>query len=45
MSEKQEKIAQIKLSCLEQAKHQCQACPTEILKVAKELFEWVMSSD
>ena len=39
----QEEIAKIKLSCLEQAKFQCQISQSETLKVAKELFEWVMS--
>ena len=39
-----EMIAQIKLSCLEQAKYQCQMNPSEILKVAKELFEWVIAT-
>jgi hypothetical protein len=34
-------ITQIKLACLEQAKFQCQTCPSETLKVAKELFEWI----
>ena len=35
--------AELKLACLEQAKFQCQTCPTDTLKVAKELFEWVMA--
>jgi hypothetical protein len=39
----QEEISKIKLACLEQAKFQCQVSPSETLKVAKELFEWVMS--
>ena len=39
----QEEIAKIKLSCLEQANFQCQINPSESLKIAKELFEWVMS--
>ena len=39
----QEEIAKIKLSCLEQAKFQCQNCQSDILKTAKDLYEWVMS--
>lgn len=38
-----EKIAEIKLACLEQAKFQCQTCPSETLKVAKEIYEWVIN--
>jgi len=38
-----DQIAQIKLACLEHAKFQCRTCPHDALKVAKELFEWVMS--
>lgn len=38
-------IAEIKLSCLEQAKFQCQTCPNETLKIAKELFQWLMKSN
>jgi hypothetical protein len=40
MSDKE--IAEIKLSCLEKANYQCENCPENILKVAKEIFEWVI---
>ena len=39
----QEEIAKIKLSCIEQAKFKCEHCPDDLLKVAKELYDWVIS--
>jgi hypothetical protein len=41
----QEEISKIKLSCIEQAKFICQSSPSEILKKAKEIFEWVIAFD
>ncbi len=37
------KLAEIKLSCLQEAAKQCLLSPTETLKVAKELYEWVIA--
>lgn len=42
MLETQE-IAQITLACLELAAKQCIARPSDTVKVAKELYEWVIS--
>jgi hypothetical protein len=39
----QNEIAQIKLACLELASKQCVARPSDTVKVAKELYEWVIS--
>jgi hypothetical protein len=41
----QEEIAKIKLACLEQARFQCQFSPSEILVVAKKLYEWITELD
>ena len=37
----QEEMSKIKIACLEQAKFICQTNPSETLKTAKELYEWV----
>ena len=38
-----QKLAEIRLSCLQEAAKQCITCPTKTLEVAKDLFEWVIN--
>lgn len=40
----QERITEIKLACLEQAKFMCPTAPQDILKFAKEFYEWVVAT-
>jgi hypothetical protein len=39
----QEQMAEVKLACLKMATERCVNNPGEILKVAKEYYEWVLS--
>jgi hypothetical protein len=38
-----EKIAELKALCLELATENCKHCPTDVLKVAKSYYDFIVS--